>query len=331
MSQTSQHAEPFKQHGMKGHPTNWLLTVDDTIWSYHAFMYLKDLIQQTKGKSCDKLYILHVSTPFGGLLPSFVSKMTSKVGHDVEQDSSTHAMKLLLYYGKLAQQYEIDYSLLRSRSYKPADMIIECASRYQISHVIMGQRGASDFMKKYILGSTCKEVLEHLPHSNVTIVKRAYDDGMTEENLRHQVHILTIDTIYTQDKLSDDPQHHFAHFHMKPSTDSNFVPKSDVLQGAGIQGTGAAQELSGSQDFNKQSTGNQVLGQQGMVRGMTDDSSAGVGFGTQGLGIGAQEINKQQQAAPMATENPILGIGQTKEKYHRKSQQHTKGQQQSIV
>jgi nucleotide-binding universal stress UspA family protein len=222
MAQQTMHAaEPSKLH-----ETNWLLAVDDTIWSYHAFMYLKEIIQQTKENSHDKLYILHVSTPYGGLLPSIVSQISSKVGLDFEEDSSNHTKKLLLFYGKLAQQSGIDVSILRARAYKPADMIIECTSRYKINHVILGQSGASDFMKKYVLGSTCKEVLEHLPQSNVTVVKRVYDDSMTEENLRHQVHRLNLDEIYTQDKLSSDIEHHFAVYHMKPSTDTlTFVPR----------------------------------------------------------------------------------------------------------
>jgi nucleotide-binding universal stress UspA family protein len=271
-------------------------------------MYLKELIQQTKGNSHDKLYILHCTTPFGGLLPSFVSQISAKVGHDFEEDSSNHAKKLLLFYGKLAQQSEIDVTLLRSRSYKPSDMIIECASRFQINHVILGQRGASDFMKKYILGSTCKEVLEHLPQSNVTVVKRVYDDSMTEENLRHQIHRLNFEDIYTNDKLSNDLDHHFAIYHMQPySGTTSFVPRTNDMSGTQQQESNAQQQ----QDVDLGHVATEIL------------------IGLQGLGLDStgpaspRDVYKDVNAAPTAF--PIISDTQFDSKSYEVNPQHVGG------
>jgi nucleotide-binding universal stress UspA family protein len=187
-----------------GEETRWLLPVDDSIWSYYAFHFVKDLIKHNESH---RLFILHVSQPYYKVLsyfPILENLSTAQMMESYEAQATSFAQKLLTYYGRMAQQNKINFTLLRARAYRPSDMIVECATRYKVNAVVMGQGGRLNFLKKHISGSNSRECLEQISHSNVMIIKRPREDEMSEETLKSLINDENLNYIYTEESITND-------------------------------------------------------------------------------------------------------------------------------
>jgi len=197
---------------------NWLIPVDDSIWSYHAFMSVNDMIKQRNeivkqfGFEPDHLYVLHVTQPLSGITKYFKSMtefLTPTRYQEIEEEHRKNAKKILAYYGRIAQQNQLNFTLLQSLAEKPSSSIVECCKKYAVNHVVLGQGGSIRFLKKYLLGSTCRECLEEINHSNVTVIKQAYEDEMTEDHLAEIISEQSTEELCAEDDRITD-EHPFA-------------------------------------------------------------------------------------------------------------------------
>lgn len=250
---------------------NLLLPIDDSIYSYYAFQSAKNCIQKANGRA--RLFFLHVDRPFGTVM----EKLTPQKKIDqYEEEGLINASRLFAFYGQLCRENGIDFTLIRALDAHPSNKINEAVNMYNITHIILGQGGAATsgltgVMKRKVVGSTTKAVLENAP-VDVTIVKRVYED-VNEERFKKLLSERSPQEVSARDQLTEE--HPFQIF--------QFIA-------AGQQGIGATQ-------WSGQGTTGQILESGVTGRGLgTSQYGAGQGLGTSQYqqGVGTQQIPSQQ-------------------------------------
>jgi len=153
-----------------------------------VYSVIKDwFVKQTN--SSDQLILLHVIQPFGGGNSFFPKLSTDKIILEYEQESTSYAQKILTYFGRMCHQNNIDFTLLRARGSKASAKIIDCVNHFEIDHVVLGQgKNSSSSFKSWLVGSTCRDCLDSIPHSNIIIVKHPCETEMTDDRLKSIIH-----------------------------------------------------------------------------------------------------------------------------------------------
>jgi len=228
-----------------------------------------------------------------------------------EEEGLINASRLFAFYGQLCRENGIDFTLIRALDAHPSNKINEAVNMYNITHIILGQGGAATsgltgVMKRKVVGSTTKAVLENAP-VDVTIVKRVYED-VNEDRFKKLLSERSPQEVSARDQLTEE--HPFQIF--------QFIA-------AGQQGIGATQ-------WSGQGTTGLESGVTGRGLGTSQyGAGQGQGLGTsqyqQGVGTTQQQIPSQQgQYTGQHTGQQRQGVGEwIDEKLHGHPQQDKQG------
>jgi len=179
-----------------------LVGLDDTIWSYHAFNFAVNMINETGLKNT--LYLLNVIEPIGLTQIKFSDLVRQELSDKYEE----RCRQILSFYGCEARKLGIEVKLLATRTDKsPTPRIINAARTYGVKCIIVGAGGGPRHIRQR--GSNARAICELAP-LNVIIVKLPVDeyDKMTEEGL-HSLLDFEVPEEHFKEKMESD---NFIHF-----------------------------------------------------------------------------------------------------------------------
>jgi len=150
---------------------NWLIAVDDSIWSSYAFNYVCEYIH----KDLDHLYIMHVCEEPTRVFVGYAAEALIQSLEKVEEEKSR---KILVHYGRKAKAAGVKYTMMKGTDSNPGALLCRASNTYSVDHLVLGRRGLGS-VERFFVGSTSKYCVENAD-CNVVIVKCAV--GPEEEH-----------------------------------------------------------------------------------------------------------------------------------------------------
>jgi len=161
---------------------NWLVGIDNSIWSYYAFNYAVSSISK-EDLATHRLILLTVADK----ATSWVSEAVTSAQdlEEMEFKKEIESKRLLVFYGHRAKEAGIKVVLLRAIDKFPHNKICAAVQRYNVFQIFIGTRGLST-VKKLLLGSTSKSATENA-ECNVVIVKKPFGPPINEPTLQSMI------------------------------------------------------------------------------------------------------------------------------------------------
>jgi len=150
---------------------NWLVAVDDSIWSSYAFNFAV----QHLNKENDHLYLMHVCEAPTRV---FVGYATATLIESLQKVEDEKARKILVHYGRRAKDLGIQYSMMKGSENSPGSLLCKAVEQYNINNMVLGRRGLGT-IHRFFVGSTSKYCVENAA-CNVVVIKTPV--GLEEEN-----------------------------------------------------------------------------------------------------------------------------------------------------
>jgi len=156
---------------------NWLVAIDDSIWSYYAFYYAKEMMRPG-----DKVFMMHVPEHSSKVFSGFSS---AALIADLISVSDVRARKILSYFGHKANETGIkDCILLKSNDGSPGPTLCKAVELFGIDQLIVGRRNLGT-LKRLFVGSTSKYCVEYA-ECCVVVVKKPMGPELPEQDTEEE-------------------------------------------------------------------------------------------------------------------------------------------------